>query len=325
VARAALADCPAGAHARATLLANLGGALQSRYERTKRPGDLDATLDAFRAGLADTQERAPGRALLLNNLGITLAARARAAAGPGAVRDLTEAVAAHRSAARAAAAADRPLRLNNLAAALSDQYQATGRQRDLREALRIWRRSVAQTAPRAPQRARRLGNLARGYALRYDHRGRRRDLVRARALYRESCAAGLASDPESALAAGSEWGRWATGRAAYPEASQAYDLAADALDQLFRAQLLRPNKEAWLRAAGSAASAGSFAHARSADGAGAALAIERGRALLLSEALDRDRAEPAHLSALGHGDLAARYREVSQRVNRLLDTGGWPP
>lgn len=196
-----------------------------------------------------------------------------------------------------------------------------GRGGDLREALRIWRRSAAGTAPHAPQRARRLGNLARGYALRYDRHGRRRNLVRARKLYRDSCAAGLVSDPESALAAGSEWGRWAIGRVAYPEASGAYDLAADALDQLFRAQLLRPNKEAWLREAGGAAIAGSFAHARADDCAGAVRAIERGRALLLSEALDRDRAELTRLGTLGRGDLAARYSEVAQRLKRLLDAG----
>jgi hypothetical protein len=72
-----------------------------------------------------------------------------------------------------------------------------GQSRDLREALRIWRRSVAETAPHAQRRARRLGNLARGYALRFDRQGRRRDLVRAREAYQQSCVIGLASDPES--------------------------------------------------------------------------------------------------------------------------------
>ena len=226
------------------LLINLGGALQSRHERLNHREDLDAALEAFRVGLAQTAAGSPSRALLLNNLGISLAARARIDGGAPGVRGLTEAVAAHRSALRATPGADRPQRLNNLAAALSDRYQMTGRSRDLREALRIWRRSAAETAPHAPQRARRLGNLARGYALRYDRHGRRRDLVRARRLYRDSCAAGLVSDPESALAAGPEWGRWAIGRTAYREASDAYDRAADALDRLFQAQLLRPNKEA---------------------------------------------------------------------------------
>ena len=325
VARTALASCPADASTHTVLLTNLGGALQSRYERMNHREDLDAAVEALRAGLAETAERSPSRALLLNNLGVTLAARARIDGGASGVRDLTEAIAAHRSAVRATPGTDRAQRLDNLAAALSDRYQMAGRSRDLRRALRIWRRSVTETTPHAPQRARRLGNLARGYALRFDRQSRRRDLFHARRLYQQSCVAGLTSDPESALAAGSEWGKWAIVRTAYPEAAGAYDLAADALDQLFRAQLLRPNKEAWLRAAVGTASAGSFAHARAGDCTGAVRAIERGRALLLSEALDRDRAGLTRLDALRHGDLAARYSEVSQRLKELLDAGQrWP-
>jgi tetratricopeptide (TPR) repeat protein len=318
VARTALAGCPAGTGGRTMLLTNLGGALQSRHDRTQHQEDLNAALEAFRAGLADTDERAPDRALLFNNLGITLSARAHTDVGLSADRDLTEAIAAHRSAVRTSSRRDRPQRLNNLAAALSERYQVAGRRRDLREALRIWRRAVAGTPAHAPSRGRRLGNLARGFALRYDFQGRRRDLIRARTLYRESCMAGLASDPESALATGLEWGKWAIGRTAYLEASDAYDMAASALDQLFRAQLLRPNKETWLRLASGTAATGSFAHAMAADRPGAVLAIERGRAFLLSETLNQDRADLARLAASGHDDLAIRYGHVSQRLKSLL-------
>jgi tetratricopeptide (TPR) repeat protein len=318
VGKAALARCPPGTVGRTMLLINLGGALQSRYDRTQHHEDLDAALEAFRAGLADTDEGAPDRTLLFNNLGIALSARAHSAAGLSAGRDLTEAIAAHRSAVRMSSRRDRPQRLNNLAAALSERYQVAGRRRDLREALRIWRRVVAETPAHAPSRGRRLGNLARGFALRYDHQGRGHDLVRARTLYRESCTAGLASDPESALAAGLEWGKWAIGRAAYLEASDAYDVAASALDQLFRAQLLRPNKETWLRLASGSAATGSFAHAMAADRPGAVLAIERGRAFLLSETLNRYRIDLTRLAASGRDDLAIRYGHVAQRLKSLL-------
>ena len=103
-----------------------------------------------------------------------------------------------------------------------------------------------------------------------------------------------------------------------------YHLAADALDQLFRAQLLRPNKEAWLRS-GRTASAGSFAHARAGDCTGAVRAIERGRALLLSRHWTATVPGSTRLDALRHGDLAARYSEISQRLKKLLDEGQrWP-
>jgi hypothetical protein len=90
-------------------------------------------LEAFRAGRADTDDRAPERALLFNNLGITLAARAHTDVGPSADRDLTEAIAAHRSAVRTSSWRDRAQRLNNLAAALSerDRYLRDGDPADL--------------------------------------------------------------------------------------------------------------------------------------------------------------------------------------------------
>ena len=95
VARTALATCPADASTRTVLLTNLGGALQSRYERMNHREDLDAAVESL-PGLAETAERSPSRALLLNNLGVALAARARIDGGASGVRDLTEAIAAHR-------------------------------------------------------------------------------------------------------------------------------------------------------------------------------------------------------------------------------------
>jgi hypothetical protein len=53
------------------------------------------------------------------------------------------------------------------------------------------------------------------------------------------------------------------------------------------------------------------------DNAAAAVAIERGRALSLAQALERDRADLQRLREVGHGDLHDRYQQVSWRLRQL--------
>ena len=85
---------------------------------------------------------------------------------------------------------------------------------------------------------------------------------------------------------------------------------------MFRAQLLRADKESWLRDAEDLVVDGAFALAAGDDPRGAAVALERGRALLLSEALERAAADLSRLED-GHAGLAIRFRESSARVRRL--------
>jgi tetratricopeptide (TPR) repeat protein len=323
-AAAALTDAPPGTLTRMVLRTNLGGARQSLYERFQRRADLDAAIREFTAGLAESPPGAPGAARLHNNLGVAYVARARAGHDQRRRQDMDRSVAAHRQAVRSAGAVDRPLYANGLAAALADRYQESGKGRDLRAAVRIWRRAVAVTPAGAAPYARRIGNLARGAALTFERHGRRRDLARAGELYRRSCRAGLEIDPESTLSVGSDWGGWALRRGATGEAATAYDLAAQALDQLFKRQLMRSHKEAWLLAAPGVAAAGALAKAGARDLHGAVLALERGRALLLSEALQRDRADLGRLGTTTDADLARRFREAVARLDEIPQISGLP-
>ena len=112
-------------------------------------------------------------------------------------------------------------------------------------------------------------------------------------------------------------GRWASARRSWTEAAEAYHAAMDLTDRLFRTQLFRSHKEAWLREAKALPAHAAYALARSGDASGAVQALERGRALLLSESLQRDRANLDHLMDLGHQDLAESYRQAADRVHDL--------
>jgi hypothetical protein len=98
------------------------------------------------------------------------------------------------------------------------------------------------------------------------------------------------------------------------EATEPFGLAVDALEQLFRRQVLRTYKEAWLRAAPGIYLSAAWAYGCRHDPRGGALALERGRAHLLSEALQRDRADLGRLAATGGPALAARYTTAVEKL-----------
>ena len=94
------------------------------------------------------------------------------------------------------------------------------------------------------------------------------------------------------------WGAWASERGASEEAVEAYGYGLTAIDQLYRTQLLPGAKQSWLGDAQGLAVAAAYALARTGDPAGAVLALERGRARLLTEAIQRDRADLADVATL---------------------------
>ncbi|MGW0198997.1 hypothetical protein [Nonomuraea sp. NPDC003201] len=146
---------------------------------------------------------------------------------------------------------------------------------------------------------------------------RRGDHERVAALYREACEEGELADSGWALRTALHWEDWAGWRLDWADAADAYDGALAMTQRLFGIQLLREQKESALRAA--SVLAGSTA--RALVGAGrieaAALAVERARALMLSEALERDRADLTTLAAGGRPDLVRRYEQASDRLSAL--------
>jgi hypothetical protein len=250
--------------------------------------------------------------MYLDNLGLALHDRYDRDHDPG---DFARALQAHEQAVAGlpADAPERPRYLSNLAACLWAGDRDTADAGALARAIDLFGQAVAATPRDSPNLAMRLNNLALGLRDRHRLAGAERDLEAAREAFGAACAAAEAS-PGEGLRAARNWGRWAGERRAWAEAAQAFGLALDVTERLFQTQLVSAHKEAWLREASGVPAGAAHALVRSAGAAAAALVLERGRALLLSETLQRDRVDLEHLAGLGHGDLAARYRSAARRL-----------
>ena len=110
------------------------------------------------------------------------------------------------------------------------------------------------------------------------------------------------------------WGRWALQRHEWEEAAQAYSYGLQAVEQLFRTQLLRSGRETWLREAQKLPLEAAYAHARRGDFESAVMALEVGRTRLLADVLERERADLEHLPRLGQAELYSRYNSAASRV-----------
>jgi hypothetical protein len=137
--------------------------------------------------------------------------------------------------------------------------------------------------------------------------------------YREGCRIGLITDPESTLIAAQDWGGWASARRDWAGASEAYPFALDAAAVLVTTQVVRDHQESWLRTTPSLAGRAAWAAHAVGRPPDAVVALERTRAALLSDALQRDRLD---LVRLGRDwpELRDRYRRA---VGSLRRAGGW--
>ena len=146
-----LTATPADHPDRATILSNLGTALQTRFERTGAAGDLDAAISYHREAVQTTPTDDPDRAGRLSNLGNALRARFERTGEAG---DLDAAIEAGQLAVQASADhPDRAAILSNLGAALETRFRRTGAAEDLDAAIEPFPRGRAGR-PRRPSRSR---------------------------------------------------------------------------------------------------------------------------------------------------------------------------
>jgi len=99
----------------------------------------------------------------------------------------------------------------------------------------------------------------------------------------------------------------------WQEAAALYQRGLEAAENLYQASLLRSSKEAELAETADLYRRAAYASARSGDLQNAVVALERGRARLLSEALERDRADLETLKRT-HPDLYERYHGVASDI-----------
>lgn len=162
------------------------------------------------------------------------------------------------------------------------------------------------------RRPRFLKNLADAVRDRAEANQSDKDADDARNLYAEAIRQGGAQDPWAALEAGREWGSWALGHQELNEAVAAFAAAADAAEELGRRQLLRSDKWVWRRVIGDVFLSLAEALIRLKRLREAAVAVERGRAAVLTEAIERDRLIPD--DAADVQNVYRRLREASDQV-----------
>jgi TPR repeat protein len=290
--------------------------LSTRFARTGREADLEEAIRVFQQAVKATPPDSPGMPGYLNNLGAVLSDRFERT---GREADLEEAIRVSQQAVKGTPpdSPDLPSSLNNLGGCLSTRFARTGREADLEEAIRVHQQAVKATPPDSPDLPARLNNLGIGLRERFARTGREADLEEAILVYRRACKLGALSAPQAVLASARSWGRWAVQRKQWGETAEAYGYGLSTGRQLLARQLEREHKESWLRDLQEMSGSAAFALAKLAHYEDAAATMERGRARLLAEALQRRRRDLEQLAARGHEELYRRYREIVERQEQL--------
>jgi CHAT domain-containing protein len=303
------ADEP-GSQEIALRLNGLGGALMMRFERLGHPSDLDAAIAALDQAVAATPAGTHALVGHANNLGGALVKRYQQG------HDLQDLHAGIRALERAIESASAPMAspLSNLGVALVDRFKQLEQPGDLERAVDALQAAVDAGPPGSPQLARTLHNLGVALRLRYELQGHGSDLQAGIAAFRRAGEEGLRSNLQAALNAGDDWGSWAAERDAWREAVEGYRFALRAMEGLYEPQLGRVEREVWLATRSSLPRSAAIAHAKCEDLRTAVMTLDRGRALMLSEALMRDGADLDQLDEYG---LRERYEKVAARLREL--------
>jgi tetratricopeptide (TPR) repeat protein len=293
-----------------------GVTLLTRFKRYQAPADLDQAIDQFRA----IAHRAPLGSVIhaaaTNSLGNALSLRFDLL---GQDDDMAAAISAHEEAVRSAreSSIDRAMYRANLGVSLMHRGEQSHSAEDFDAAIHEQEIAAAEVPQASQEHIRVLAGLADSLAARAASTGSGADAERAREAYRSATRAGLERLPEQAIGSTGSWGTWAATRKSFLEAAEAFGFGLQALEQLFRTQVTRLHKETWLRDTQGISVSAAYALAQTGDAAGASAALERGRALLLSEALQRDRAHMERLAVTGRADLQERYEAAISRWNQL--------
>jgi hypothetical protein len=332
----------------------LAAVLHDRFSAEGGLDDLDEAIARYREALARQIPTAPVYPAMLSNLGLALQDcylyRDDDAALEEAIALHERAVAAcpPRS-------PDRAGYLGTLAAAVQLRFERDRRAADLSQVISLGEQALACLGPRAPERATLLASLAAARHLRardssdpadfdcaiaaYRAALRRlRDNCPARPLVLSGYARALGDCPagsgpavvlrafRQALAAtgqapvvqldvASSLGEWALQSRLWQQAAEAYQAAAAARRTLSGAQLSRAYRDTWLAHSQDIPAAEASAWAHCGQPRQAATALDAGRALALSEALDA-RSVTSSLRALGRHELAARYEAAALQLER---------
>jgi hypothetical protein len=314
-ATAALAATDAADRSFAPRASNLARLLRRRFDRDGDPTDLDAAVALGRRSMATTPPDSPASLLIGNNLATLLMTRFRLG---GQQEDLDMAIDLWQRAVDNTVPGNPEYRgmQNNLGGGYYARYEIGRVLADLDKAIATWTTMLTGVNDNHSDVASWLANLGAALQLSCES-GREADCSRAATMLRRACLIGLESRPEVTRATGAAWAQSAMDRASWQEAAEAAEFALRASRSLFRAQLIRGDKETWLRGMRGLPEMAAYALAKSGRPSEAVLALERGRATLLTEAMERDRVNLEQLSSLGHRALADSYISAAEAVHEL--------
>lgn len=296
----------------AAIVMNLANAVRASYDYTGEGARLDRAISLHQRVVTARPPGDPDRPGALHNLATSHYARYAAKGDPA---DLDRAITVSTEAA-AKAAADTPTWqsvLSGLGMLHEARFQAGGDPADLDIAVSLGRRAVATVKSSASSRAASSLRLAQALQARYEHGHDAEDQAEAVALYRHLCAEGEPPAGEVPLAAAWRWTELAVRRQAWPEAAQAARAATRAFGELMRLQASRGMRTGLIRRFQEIPADAAYALTRAGDHQGAVMALETGRAVSSSEALELHSADVEWLKEHGHEELAAQFETVVQR------------
>ena len=314
--RSAVQSTPVDSPALYSRLNNLGAGLADRYTHMKQFEDLEEAISVYQRAVKSTPSDCPDLPGILSNLGNALKDRFGRMQQ---LKDLDEAIELYQSAVQRTSIEypSRPVYINNLGTGLRTRYKRNGQQKDLEEAIRVFKSLVNDTPADSPLLPAVLVNLGDGLCDRYVDSGRVEDRNEAIQCYRRACKLGELRAPQIVLRAARHWGRWAVERQQWAEADEAYDIGLATGRQILARQLQRVDKESTLRDMQEMPAPAAYVLAKLARYEDAVTRVERGRARLLAEALERNRRDLERLPALGYEDLYWRYQEVVAMQEQL--------
>lgn len=296
-------------------LNNLGAGLRDRYTRTGQFTDLETAIYVMQTAVSQTSPNSPELARNLNNLGAGLRDRY---ARTGQFTDLEEAIRIMRASVSQTLSESPELarNLNSLGNGLRDRYIHTGQLADLDEAIHSYQIAIDHTSLGSLDLPSRLNNLGVGLCNRYALSGNLADREEALRVWRDACQHGLNIDREMTLEAANNWGRWALAHQAWEETNDAYAFGLTALEQLYKVQVLRQDRQSWQKDAPDLVINAAYALVRTNQLEQAVMVLEQGRARGLHESLARDQAD---LRALQHDapELFAAYEDAAGRLHQL--------
>jgi CHAT domain-containing protein/TPR repeat protein len=310
-------------------LNNLGSGLSSRYAHKNTLKDLQRAIEYFGQAVKNTPETDSDLPVYLNSLGNALNGRYFCLRNR---EDLLQAIEYFEHAVKTSdeESPDLPRYLNSLANGLYYRFERmNGVPNDLQQAIEAYKLAVTKiekNAPYLPELPQILNNL--GGAL-YDRyaliSSTFKDLQQALAAYKKAAQTSFDTAIEIKLKSSRHWMHCAFTLKNWEEVEEAYKNFVECSDYIFQNQLLRDEKETWLKESQGLAAQAAYALTKINKFKEATVAVERGLARLLSEALAYDRADLEQLKIKGYTDIYERYQQLVSQKEELMPQPVYEP